>query len=203
MLLAPHKAATRPHRQLHPVRLAIVLTLLAAHVLGVLYFASLRTPVPDSSDYGFATTVFFLENSAQPHATRVTKLPPRSSFAPPRTDRLPQRPSPPETPAQSARESTAPVAIDWAKEAERVAADPGLIVGAEPAPAAARQQFGWDYAHTHRVEPLPDGGLMVNLSDRCSIIVRFPMLLGGCKLGRLESRADLFAHMHEQSSTPP
>jgi hypothetical protein len=109
---------------------------------------------------------------------------------------------PPETPVQSGPETTAPVAIDWAKEAERVAADPGLNVGAEPAPAA-RQQFGWDYAQTHRIEPLQDGGLLVNLTDRCSIIVRFPMILGGCKIGRIEARADLFAHMREQAATHP
>jgi len=184
------------------VRLAIFLTLLAAHVLGVLYFASLRTPVPASSDNGFATTVFFLANTAQRHVTQVTKLRPRSSFAPPRTERMPQRSSPPETPVLSEQETTAPVAVDWAKEAERVAADrtagEGTNIGAEPAPAAARQQFGWDYARTHRLESLPDGGLLVNLSDRCSIVFKFPMLLGGCRIGKIESRGDLFAHMYDR-----
>jgi hypothetical protein len=196
MPLEPHKTGARPRRDLHPVRAAIFLALLGAHVLGVLYFASLRRPVPDGFDTGFATSVFFLEDAAQRHATQVTKLPARSRLAPTPTDRILQRPLAPGTPLQSEQETTAPVAIDWAKEAERVAADPGLNIGAAPAPAA-RPRFAWDYAHTHRFESLPDGGLLVNLSDRCSLIVRFPILLGGCRIGKLESRTDLFAHMHE------
>jgi hypothetical protein len=181
---------------MHPLRVAIFLALLGAHVLGVLYFASLRGPVADSTDTGIATSVFFLEDNVQRHATHVTKLRARSPLAPTPPDRMPQGPLVPETPLQSEQESTAPAVIDWAKEAERVAADPGLNIGALP-PPAARQRFGWDYARTHRVESLPDGGLLVNLSDRCSLIIRFPMLLGGCKIGRIESRADLFAHMGE------
>lgn len=181
---------------MRPVRIAIFLALLGAHVLGVLYFASLRRPVAVGSANGFATTVFFLQDQPQHHATQVRKLAARAPFGSTPADTRPQRPLAPEAPAQSAQETTAPVAIDWAKEAERVAADPGLNIGAEPAPAA-RQQFVWDYAQTHRVEPLPDGGLIVNLSDRCSLIVRFPVLLGGCKIGKIDSRADLFAHMRE------
>jgi hypothetical protein len=178
------------------VRVAIFLTLLGAHVLGIFYIASLRSPTADSSDNGFATTVFFLDDKVQRRATRITKIPGRPPFAltPPDTRSLHSRA--PDTPAPSEQDPSAPVAIDWAKEAERVAADPGLNVGAAPAPVA-RQQFAWDYARTHRVESLPDGGLLVNLSDRCSLIIRFPMLLGGCKIGKIEGRADLFAHMGE------
>jgi hypothetical protein len=197
MPLAPHKTGTRSHWQSRPARGAIFLTLLAVHLLGVLYFARLRGPDRESSDEGIATTAFFPEDPAQRHAIHVTKLPPRSSLAPTRTDRLPQRSLLPETPAQSQLETKAPVAIDWAKEAERVAADPRLIVGAAPAPAA-REPFAWDYAHTHRLESLPDGGLLVNLSDRCSIVIKFPMLLGGCRIGKIESRGDLFAHMYDR-----
>jgi hypothetical protein len=197
MPLAPHKTGTRTRQELRPVRGAIFLTLLAAHLLGVLYFASLRGPISDSADEGFATTVFFVAPTAEHHATQVTNLLPRPTIAPTRTDGLPQRPLRPELPAQSQEESTARGAIDWAKEAERVAADPGLNVGPEPAPAA-RQQFGWDYAHTHRLESLPEGGLLVNLSDQCSIVVKFPMILGGCRIGKIEGRGDLFAHMHDK-----
>jgi hypothetical protein len=214
MLLAPHKTGTRPRRDLHPARVAIFLALLGAHGLAVLYFASLRGPVPDSADDGFATTVFFLEDKPKRHAPQVTILPARSAFAPNPADRMPQRPLPPETPVQSEQETTAPTTIDWAKEAERVAAErieadealrrkasrlsagEGTSVGAGPA-LPAHRQFGWDYARTHRVESLPEGGLIVNLNDRCSLVFRFPMLLGSCKIGKIESRADLFAHMRE------
>jgi hypothetical protein len=200
MPLAPHKTVTRPARELRPVRLAIFFTLLAAHMLGVFYFARLRSPVPASSDNGFATTVFFLEIAAPRHALEVTKLRPRDLFARPRTDATPQPAAPPKTPVPSQQETTPPVAVDWAKEAERVAADStaaeGANIGAAQAPVR-RPQFAWDYAQTHRLESLPDGGLLLNLSDRCSIVLKFPMLLGGCRIGKIESRGDLFAHMHD------
>jgi hypothetical protein len=186
--LVPHPAATRS-RQLHPVRFAVFLALLAAHVLAVLYFASDRMPAAVEPDNGFTTTVFFLAPAAPAHLARVTQLPPRTSFAP-------QRRAPSSQPEQSQSTTTAPVAIDWAKEAERVATDPALSVGAVPAPAA-RHQFEWDHARTNRLEQLPGGGLLVNLNDRCAIVFEFPMLLGGCKLGKIDARGDLFAHMHD------
>lgn len=111
-------------------------------------------------------------------------------------------------------ENTAPIAIDWAKEAERAAAHRieadeeadrrasalsprrGPRVGASEAPAAA-PQFGWDHAHTHRLELSPDGGMVVNLNDRCAIVVKFPFFLPGCKIGKMESRGDLFTHMND------
>ncbi len=205
MHLAPHNAGTPPRRELHPVRVAIFFALLGAHGLAVLYFASLRGSIPDSSDNGFATTVFFLEDKPKGHAPQVTKLPRRPPLAPTPADRIPQRALPPETPLQSAQETTAPITIDWAKEGERVAADQSARQfeadaqarrRAGPAPPA-RQPFRWDYAHTHRVESLPGGGLIVNVSDRCALVLKFPVLFGGCKIGKIESHDDLFAYMRE------
>jgi hypothetical protein len=207
MHLAPHKAGTRLRRELRPVRVAIFLILFGAHVLVVLYFASLRGPVPDSSDNGFATTMFFLEDKARRATTAVTKLPARAALAPTPGARIAQRALPPETPERSAQETTAPITIDWAKEAERVAADQAARQveadaqarrRAGPAPPA-RQPFRWDYAHTHRVESLPGGGLIVNVSDRCALVLKLPMLFAGCKIGKIESHGDLFAHMNESS----
>src|ERR1700722_11361009 len=211
MPFAPHKTGTRPRRELHSVRVAVFLTVLGAHVLGVLYFESPPSSVPELSENGFATSVFFLEDEAQRHSAPVMKVPARSPFAPNSTASKSKRPLPPATSVLSDQENTAPVTIDWAQEAQRAAADQAaqqIAAEAEarhragPAPPA-RQPFRWDYAHTHRVESLPGGGLMVNLSDRCSIVFRFPMLLGACKIGRIESRSDLFAQMHDDSSTHP
>jgi hypothetical protein len=198
MPLALHKTGTPPRRELHPARGTIFLALLAVHSLAVLYLASLRGPVPDIPAEGFATTVFFVDRTAERHVPQVTKLRPRSTLAPTLTDTMPRGPLLSDAPAPSQQEETsAPAAIDWGKEAERVAADPALKVDAAPAPAA-HQQFAWDYAHTHRVESLPEGGLVVNLSDRCSIVVRFPMILGACKIGKIEGRGDLFVHMRDK-----
>jgi hypothetical protein len=183
---------------MRPVRVAIFLVLLGVHGLTAFYFATLREAVPDSHDEGFSAALFFVENPVQRKFTQMTQPTRRAS--------KPQIPSPPQPPVSAEPGATAPTAIDWAKEAERVAADRGASdrsagEGTRPAtepPPAGHQAFGWDYAHTHRVESLPDGGLLVNLSNRCSLVVKFPMLLAGCKIGTIESRSDLFAHMRDQ-----
>jgi hypothetical protein len=108
-------------------------------------------------------------------------------------------------------QNNAPVAIDWAKEAERAAARE-----IEEAEAAARRaaalahektpsslalppppspQFGWSHAATHRLESFP-GGLILNLTDRCAIVFSI-MLIPVCKMGVMEPRGDLFEHMHD------
>jgi hypothetical protein len=116
-------------------------------------------------------------------------------------------------PFSSPPEATAPLAIDWAKEAERAAADrieadEEVRRGSSARPPDGGQnvgiagggapsvQFGWDYAHIHRFEALPEGGSILNLNDRCSIIIKLPLfVLGGCKIGKIEARGDLFSRM--------
>lgn len=106
--------------------------------------------------------------------------------------------------------SPAAPAIDWGKEAA-IAADDRLRLDAQAsrqaaalsrwklnalptAVAPAASAFPWDHAHTHRFEPTPQG-LLVNLSDRCVLLINPLALLGGCRLGALPVHADLFAHM--------
>jgi hypothetical protein len=101
-------------------------------------------------------------------------------------------------------------AIDWGQEAA-IAADDRLQRDAQaarqlaalsrwklnalPAPVApAASAFPWDHARTHRFEPTPQG-LLVNLSDRCVLLINPLAVLGGCRLGALPVHADLFAHM--------
>jgi hypothetical protein len=184
---------------MRPVRVAIFLMLLGVHGLAAFYFATLRDAVPDSRDDGFSATLFFVASYGPRSFAPMTKRRGRSP--------KPQVPLPPQPSVSTAQGATAPIAIDWVKEAERVAADRGASgrsagegtrSGTELAPVVAHQPFGWDFAHTHRIESLPDGGLLVNLSDRCSLVVKFPMLLGGCRIGKIESRGDLFARMQDQ-----
>jgi hypothetical protein len=65
-----------------------------------------------------------------------------------------------------------------------------------PGPRVAGPQFAWDYAHTHRLTPLPGGGFVIALNDRCAIaIVPFPLF--GCAVGRKSPpNGDLFKNMH-------
>ena len=64
-------------------------------------------------------------------------------------------------------------------------------------PARSRQAkpFGWDKAHTQRVEGLSGGGISIRLSDRCSVTFA-PLPLGGCSLGKIAARGDLFEGMN-------
>lgn len=68
---------------------------------------------------------------------------------------------------------------------------------APPAGPAAPSDFGWDYAHTHRVEALPEGGLLINVTDRCALVV-YVLLIPVCKIGRMPADGRLFDHMQER-----
>jgi hypothetical protein len=63
------------------------------------------------------------------------------------------------------------------------------------APAPIRE-FGWSHAMTHRVESLPSGGFVYNLSARCSIVVVY-LPLPFCSFSKPPARGDLFDHMHD------
>ena len=107
--------------------------------------------------------------------------------------------------------SSAPIAIDWAREAElaatrRLRAEEeaarkatAFSVRKGPSLAVAKPltpKFGWSHAHTHRVESLPGVGTLINLNDRCAILITF-MLIPMCKLGKIDARADLFQYMDD------
>lgn len=52
-------------------------------------------------------------------------------------------------------------------------------------------QFAWNYAATHRVEALPQGGLVVHINDNCVLLI-FPLPLLGCAIGKRPANGDLF-----------
>jgi hypothetical protein len=104
---------------------------------------------------------------------------------------------------------TAPSVIDWAKEAGIAAADSlkrdaeasreatalsqwqSRAISSLKAPTAS--QFLWDYSRTHRLESSAKG-LVVNLNDRCSILISVYLMavMGRCKLGEPTARGNLF-----------
>lgn len=213
-LLAPHRSGARQGWKSRLARLVAFTAILGVHVLGVLYFPTLRRPFSHTPGDEFSTTVAFLEPTQPQQSAQTATL---HAPSPPKRERAResvQATAPLKTPEATGQENTAPIAIDWAKEAERAAAhrieaDEEAALRASPlsprrgpsvgAPEArpATPQFGWDHAHIHRVEPIPGGGLVVNLNDRCAIVVKFPFLLPGCKIGKMESRGDLFTHMKD------
>jgi hypothetical protein len=95
---------------------------------------------------------------------------------------------------------------DWAAELSRAARDAVSNESAQntrdfgfphsPAAPDKPRQFGWDYAATHRVESLPEGGLLIHVSDNC-VLVLLPLPIFGCGIGKRKASADLFEHMHD------
>lgn len=57
-------------------------------------------------------------------------------------------------------------------------------------------EFGWDRSHTHRVQSMEGGGIVIALNDHC-VLVLFPLPFGGCGIGKIPVRGDLFDHMHD------
>lgn len=64
-------------------------------------------------------------------------------------------------------------------------------------------EFGWDHAHTHRLEALEGGGSILWINDRCFIVmaglIPFPM----CGIGKIPVRGDLFDHMRDAPGREP
>jgi hypothetical protein len=61
-----------------------------------------------------------------------------------------------------------------------------------------KPEFHWDYARTHRVEPLSGGiGVAVHLNDHCALVLFWLIPMVGCSVGKIPVRGDLFEHMHD------
>ena len=108
-------------------------------------------------------------------------------------------------PAIAAPPGQTPPAVDWAREIETetartaVSQTPAFKEFGLPrsgAPAAAQApEFGWEYARTHRVEVLPEGGVVINLSDRC-VLVLAPFPFPFCGIGTKPANGNLFKNMN-------
>ena len=104
---------------------------------------------------------------------------------------------------------------DWRAQAELTAQTSALQIveaedGAErraaalmahfkplPGPRVRGPEFGWDYAHTHRITPAEGGGLIIALNDRCAIFI-FLLPMIGCSIGHQPpANGDLFKYMHK------
>jgi len=95
---------------------------------------------------------------------------------------------------------------DWAAELSRTARDaasdkltPNTRDFGFPHPLATPDkpaQFGWNYAATHRVESLPQGGVLVHINDNC-VLILFPLPFVGCAIGKMKANGNLFEHMRD------
>jgi len=133
----------------------------------------------------------------------------------------PERPAAAEASGRAAaradRPRSRPPAIDWAAQAEGSAAREvetgerrarqARALAPKPTPTfavrAKRPEFHWDYARTHRVEPLPGLETVMHLSDECAVVLFLVIpFAGGCALEKAPVRGDLFEHMHDPEPAP-
>jgi hypothetical protein len=134
---------------------------------------------------------------------------PTTHRQPPRTGAAARVPAQsPSTPEREESNAIHPP-IDWNAELDREARE-SVAAGSSPKfknfgfppPPPARSkspEFGWDYAATHRVQPLSGGGLLVNLNDNC-VLVFAPLPFFFCRPGHKPADGDLFKHMLSPSS---
>jgi hypothetical protein len=117
-------------------------------------------------------------------------------------------------PAQPSAAANPPATIDWNAEADLAIKQQALLALATPPRALDKHgagadlngglgpdrgdkpEFGWDHSHTHRVESLEGGGMLIHINDRC-IVVLMPFPLPFCGIGKIPARGDLLDHMHD------
>jgi hypothetical protein len=96
--------------------------------------------------------------------------------------------------------------IDWNAELNRAVANAAAAAAAPPPrdfgfprPAEGVRkgtEFAWSRAHTHRIEGLEGGGLLIHLNDRC-VLLLFPLPFVGCGIGKIPVNGTLFEHLHD------
>ncbi len=199
------------------MRTATFVVVLAFHVLLFFLIATLRSPSRPVREAEAPTTVTFLpepepESTPAPQPEPPREPPVTTRTARPAAPRAPARANPPPEPESSSITPTP--SPDWRAEAQ-IAANDELEAEArerqQPSPLAphdfsgvkpgstddSKPQFGWNHARTHRVEELSGGGLLININDRCAVVVMLIFPFPACKIGKMPARGDLFEHMQD------
>ena len=192
------------------MRVALFVAVVAAHLILLLFFPLLWRRASSGHEEEPASLPIFLP----PRVAVTPELQQRpGGRAGPRTRRRRSEPSEAHSPdLQQPQPESTPTPPDWHAQAEELAQlSAQHIVEAEDiakrqanaltapfkplAPDRIRgPEFGWSAA-THRIAPLPGGGLVYTLNDHCQLLV-FPMPFIGCAVGKIEANGDLFKYMH-------
>jgi hypothetical protein len=196
-------------------RVVVLIVVVVMHVGLVMVFSSSRRMHQKTEHDEQTMTVVLLpetlsasQSNPAPEATRRPRRSPTRAATHPELST--QTPSDSTAITASEVEARHPPAIDWAEEAKLAAsrqidslarsrnrgagiAAPGINLEAPPRP---KPEFGWSHAQTHRIEPLPEGGTLIWINERCALVLNGG-LLPVCKLGKIEARGDLFEHMHD------
>lgn len=189
-------------------RVAIFAAVVAGHFLALHFLPALRGP-PQETDLEPSLAITLVERSPPQ---------PRASRAPPRA-RQPMRSRPGQPSARPlvrpGRLRAARPWIDWEKEADEALADRAQRAAQAarraaalsrwrehvlPGPEPRQPEFRWDYAATHRIVVTPGRGIVININDRCAVIISGLSVLPGCRIGKIPAYGDLFAHMDDPKS---
>ncbi len=200
------------------MRTAIFLLVLAIHVALFLVFATRPASLnldPRAPGIAFLVPPPKPESLPAEHAIPAPTVAhdgARQGARPPQTAQKTERAASPQTQPPD-NSSTPAAAPDWRHEmqivannqietAERQRRQPSVLAPhdfSKVKPGStddSRPEFAWDHSATHRVEEMPQGGLLININDRCAIawvILPFPF----CRIGKIPAHADLFDHMKE------
>jgi hypothetical protein len=192
------------------LRPAVLLLVVAIHAALLLLASRRVTRVDMRSEEPL--TFLALPDHAQvpPPAASVAAMPRKKPVAPHDTQivAIPQ-------PAQPSAADNPTAPIDWSREAALAIKQQAELASATPPRALDKHgagadlngglghdpkqkaDFGWDYSHTHRVETMEGGGILIHINDRC-VLVLFPLPFGGCGIGKIPARGDLLEHMHDE-----
>ena len=211
------------------VRMLAVLSLvIALHaIVGWLLVMTTRLRPVGGTARGFEI-VFIAPPPADSRVAALPLVTPRGRGTPPRRERSPGglgtsapgtaaglEPSSSlerhDAPPRNAPAASGHPSIDWEEELTRAAKDAGSGPTSPPpkdfgfphaaaSPPTRTEQFAWDYAHTHRVESIPGGGILVNLNDNC-VLVFNPLPLVFCQPGKKPANGQLFEHMHDATAS--
>jgi hypothetical protein len=189
-------------------RMAVLIVVVVVHVGLIVMFGNSRKARRRTEREEQAMTVVFLPETLSASQSNAAPEAPRRRPRKPQTRAATRA----ELPAQTPPDSTAIASseIDWAEEAKLAASRqvdslersrnrgasvvaPGVNLETRPAP---KPKFGWSHAQTHRIEPLPEGGTLIWINERCALVLNGG-LLPICKLGKIEAQGDLFEHMRD------
>jgi hypothetical protein len=207
----------RPERTATRLRRSTIFALVAALHVALLLMASrwqTRLDLRTEESLIFLPLPAHVQPAAQapPPATL-----PRKKSAPTHDTQLVVVP----TPAEPQPAEQNPAIVDWNAEAALTAKQRAQSAAA-PQPRAldkhgagvdfdgglgpdeaSKPEFGWDHAHTHRLEAMEGGGSILWINDRCFIVmygmIPFPM----CGIGKIPVRGDLFDHMRDSRAQEP
>jgi len=191
------------------VRITALVVVVLLHAALIAWIATVRRTLPSVAREEKTVLVFLPDRIPAPSPG------PESPVREPRILPAPIRPiiplpiTPPIAPIGQGSLPTPP-SVDWHEQAQAEAARqaeemnrPGAGPGAAPSqpvtPAQPRPEFGWDRTHTHRVEAIDGGGILVRLNDHCVIVITL-LAMPACSIGTIPARGDLFDHMGETTA---